>query len=90
VVRHGSHVPPASTFTFFRLARGSILASVIRIMPDGPLRVRALYVSGLFVVFFAVAVAQLIWVCETNVEPNTTGYAPKFSGSTLRIRLTLS
>jgi hypothetical protein len=58
---------------FFRLARGSILASVIRIMPDGPLRVGALYVSALFVVFYVMIVAQLVWVCEANEEPNTVG-----------------
>jgi hypothetical protein len=59
---------------FFRLSRGSILASVIRIMPRGPLRVGALYVSGLFVVFYVVVIAQFVWVCEANEEPDITGY----------------
>jgi hypothetical protein len=58
---------------FFRLSRGSILASVIRIMPGGPLRVGALYVSGLFGVFYVVIIAQYVWVCEANEEPDITG-----------------
>jgi hypothetical protein len=59
---------------FFRLARGSILASVIRIMPSGPLKVVAFYVSGLFLAFYIVAVAQFVWVCETKMLPTPTGY----------------
>ena len=74
--------------TFFRLARGSILASVIRIIPGGPLRIWALYVSGLFVVFYAVIFAQIIWVCAVHEQLNSVGYVPFFD-STLRIRLTL-
>jgi hypothetical protein len=58
---------------FLRLARGSILASVIRILPDGPLRVGALYVSGLFALFYVVILAQFIWLCEMNIEPNSAG-----------------
>jgi hypothetical protein len=74
------YMPPPASFDIyyallhsFRLARGSILASVIRIMLDGPLKTRALYVSGLFVVFYVVAIAQFIWVCWDNNEP---AYAP--------------
>jgi hypothetical protein len=70
--------------SFFRLARGSILASVIRITPGGPLRVGALCVSGLFIVLYVLIVAQLVWVCETNMELNATGYAP-FIGSDFRV-----
>jgi hypothetical protein len=60
-------------FPFSRLARGSILASVIRIMPGGLLRIAALYVSGLFVVLFAVCIAQVVWVCEMELKLNSTG-----------------
>jgi hypothetical protein len=74
-------------FSFCRLARGSILASVIRIMPGGPLRDGALYVSGLFVVFYVVIVAQIVWVCERNDQLNHAGYV-LFLCSTPRIRLT--
>jgi hypothetical protein len=70
----------------FRLARGSILASVIRIMPGGPLRIAALYVSGLFGVFYVVIVAQYIWVCVINEELNDAGYVA-FSGLIPHIRL---
>jgi hypothetical protein len=63
---------------FFRLVRGSILASVIRIMPGGPLRVGALYVAGLFIVMYCAIVAQLIWVCEANMKLNDTGYVSFF------------
>jgi hypothetical protein len=73
--------------SFCRLARGSILASVIRIMPGGPLRNVALFVSGLFVVLYGVIVAQIIWVCEMNERSNHAGYIPFFC-STSRIRLT--
>ena len=65
-----------ASFSFFRLARGSILASVIRIIPGGSLRVMALYVSGLFVVFYVVIIAQFVWVCEMNIEPNSSGCVP--------------
>ena len=57
-------------------------------MPGGPLRIAALYVSGLFVVFYMVTVAQFIWVCEMNEEPNDAGYVA-FFGSTRHIRLAL-
>jgi hypothetical protein len=60
-----------------RLARGSILASIIRIMGCGPLRVWALYASGFFVVFYVVTVAQFLWVCEVY-EPHPTGFVPFF------------
>jgi hypothetical protein len=73
-------------FQFFRLARGSILASVIRIMPCGPLRVGALYVSGLFVVFYVGTIAQFVWICEMNEDRNRAGYASFFA---LPIQLTL-
>jgi hypothetical protein len=63
-------------FSFFRLARGSILASVIRIMPGGRLRVVALYLSGSFIVLYLVVVFQFVWVCETGVERDVTGYVP--------------
>jgi hypothetical protein len=43
-------------------------------MPGGPLRVGALIVSGLFVMFYIVIVAQIVWVCQMNVESNHTGY----------------
>jgi hypothetical protein len=56
-----------------RLARGSILASVIRILLGGSLRVGALCVSGLFALFYIVIIAQLVWVCEMNTEPNSAG-----------------
>ena len=62
-----------TSFTLFRLARGSILASIIRIMSSGPLRVGALSVSGLFAVFYVVTLTQYIWVCEANIIP---GYVP--------------
>jgi hypothetical protein len=65
-------------FSFFRLARGSILASIIRIMPGGPLRVVALYVSGVFVAFYVVTVAQIVWVCEMNVQLNKAGSVPLY------------
>jgi hypothetical protein len=66
-----------ASFTLFRLARGSILASVIRIMRSGrTLRVGALCVSGLFVVFYVVCIAQFLWVCEENIAPNSAGYVP--------------
>ena len=71
-------------FTLFRLARGSILTSIIRIMSGGPLRVGALYISGLFVVFYVVIIAQFVWVCETNLELDGTGYVPSF-GSDFRV-----
>ena len=67
-----------TSFTLFRLARGSILASIIRIMSGGPLKVGALYVSGLFVGFYVVIIAQYIWVCEMNIEPTPAGYVPYF------------
>jgi hypothetical protein len=60
-----------------RLARGSILASVIRIMGSSPLKVGALYASGLFVVFYVVTVAQFLWVCEVY-EPHPTEYVTFF------------
>jgi hypothetical protein len=69
--------------SFFRLARGSILASVIRIIPGGLLRVGALCVAGLFIVMYCAIVAQLIWVCETNMKLNDTGYV-SFFGSDFR------
>jgi hypothetical protein len=47
-------------------------------MPSGPLRVGALYVSGLFLAFYIVAVAQFVWVCETNLLPTPTGYVHVF------------
>ena len=65
-------------FPFFRLARGSILASVIRIMLDGPLRVMALYVSGLFVVFYVVMFTQFISVCQRSIKPNSSEYVLVF------------
>jgi hypothetical protein len=65
-------------YLFFRLARGSILASVIRIMPGSPLRTGSLYVSGLFVVFYVVIIAQFIWVCQGNFKSSPAGYAPFF------------
>jgi NADH:ubiquinone oxidoreductase subunit 6 (subunit J) len=43
-------------------------------MPGGPLRVGALYVSGLFVIFYVVIIAQFVWVCEMNEELNSAGY----------------
>ena len=63
-------------FLSFRLARGSILASVIHIIPGGSLRVGALCVSGLFVIFYVVIIAQFIWVCQTDLEADDTGYVP--------------
>jgi hypothetical protein len=45
-------------------------------MPCGPLRIVALYVSGLFVVFYVVIIAQFVWVCEISIEPNSSGYVP--------------
>jgi hypothetical protein len=57
-------------------------------MPGGPLKTVALYVTGLFVVFYVVTVAQIVWVCEMNVQSTHTGSVPFFS-SMLRIRLTL-
>jgi hypothetical protein len=74
-----------SVIAFSRLARGSIIASIIRIMPSGPLRVGALHASRLFVVFYVVAIAQLIRVCQKNDEPHVIAYVP-FSVSTLRTR----
>ena len=75
-----AHAPSAVPFTFFslfRLARSSILASVIHIMPGGPLRVGAFFVSGLFVVLYIVIIAHFIWVCEINdEEPDGAGYVP--------------
>jgi hypothetical protein len=71
------HLRIYASFTPFRLARGSILASVIRIMRSGrTLRVAALYVSGLFVVFYVVCIAQFLWVCEENIAPDPAGYVP--------------
>jgi hypothetical protein len=72
-------IPIYVFFLFPRLARGSILASVIRIMPSGPLRVGALYVSGLFVAFSVACLAQFVWVCEMNIRPNSMGYVPIFT-----------
>jgi hypothetical protein len=57
-------------------------------MPEGPLRIGALYVPWLFVVFYIVTVAQIVWVCEMNEELSSTGYV-LFFVSTLRIHLTL-
>jgi hypothetical protein len=46
--------------SFFTLARGSILASVIRFMPGGPPRIETLSISRLLVAFSVVAVAQIV------------------------------
>jgi hypothetical protein len=87
------YVPPSYSYAIhtviyvscspFRLARGSILASIIRIMRIGPLRVGALYASGLFVVFYILIIAQFLWVCEVyvSIEPHQVGYI-SFFGST--------
>jgi hypothetical protein len=56
-------------------------------MPGGALRVVALYVSGLFVVFYVLIIAQYAWVCEMNEQPTSTGYV-RFFGATLHILLT--
>jgi hypothetical protein len=45
-------------------------------MPGDPLRVGALYLSGLFIVLYVVIIAQFVWVCETHVERGPTGYVP--------------
>ena len=87
MVRSHAAAPAGLSFTraFYRLARGSILASVIRIIPGGgSLRVGALCVSGLFIVLYVVLIAQLVWVCETNLELDGTGYVPSF-GSDFRV-----
>jgi hypothetical protein len=76
-----------SVYAFFRLARGSILASVIRIMPSNRLRVGAVYVSGLFMILYVMIMAQFVWVCQTNVEPDGSGYVPLFGSSLLRLTL---
>jgi hypothetical protein len=68
--------PCCVSFTLFRLARGSILASIIHIMRSSPLRVGALYVSGLFVVFHVVCIAQTLWLCERSIAPSHVGYVP--------------
>jgi hypothetical protein len=47
-------------------------------MPGGPLRVVALYVSGVFVAFYVVTVAQIVWVCEMNVQLNKAGSVPLY------------
>ena len=57
-------------------------------MPGGPLRVMARYASGLFVVFYFVTVAQIVWVCEMFEKSGSTGYV-LFFGFTLPIRRTL-
>jgi hypothetical protein len=75
-----------TSFSVFRLARGSILASVIRIMPVGPMRVMALYVSALLIVFCVMTIVQYVWVCQMDLKKTSTGYA-RFC-STLHIRLT--
>jgi hypothetical protein len=77
-----------TSFTPFRLARGSILASIIGIMFGGPLKIGALYVSGLFGVLYVVIIDQYIWVCETNIEPTPSRYVLFFE-SPFRILLTL-
>jgi hypothetical protein len=71
-------------FSFFRLARGSILASIIRIISCGPLRVGALYVSGLLLMLYLVTIAQIIWVCQMNEKQDHTGYV-SFCGSHFEI-----
>jgi hypothetical protein len=53
-------------------------------MPDGPLRVGALYVSGLFVVLYVAIIAQFVWICGMNEELDNTGYVP-FFGSHFRV-----
>jgi hypothetical protein len=65
-------------FPLFRLARGSILASVIRIMRGGPLRVAALYVSGLFVVLYIMIIAQFVWICQMDEKADSAGYVSFF------------
>jgi hypothetical protein len=45
-------------------------------MPGGPLRVGAFYLSGSFIVLYLMIVVQFIWVCETDVERDATGYVP--------------
>jgi hypothetical protein len=69
-------VPSCIAFSAFfalsRLARGSILASVIRIIPGGPLKAGALYVSGLFMVLYAATIAQLGWACH-NLDLDSAG-----------------
>jgi hypothetical protein len=70
-----------TSFSSSRLARGSILASVIRIMPSGLLRVGALYVSGLFMILYIMIIVEFVWVCQTSLEPDGTGYV-LFFGST--------
>jgi hypothetical protein len=71
-------------FSFVRLSRGAILASVIRIIPGGPLRSGALYVSGLFVMLYILTIAQIVWVCQMDEERDYTGYV-SFCGSHFRI-----
>jgi hypothetical protein len=67
-----SSITICTFFPFFRLDRGSILASVIRRMPCGPLRVGAFYVSGLFMVLYVVTIAQFVWGCETHMKRGPT------------------
>jgi hypothetical protein len=45
-------------------------------MSPGRLRVVALYVSGMFVVFYVVCMAQFLWVCEENIALGPAGYVP--------------
>jgi hypothetical protein len=53
----------------FRSARGSILASIVRIIPaSGRMRKVAYGACVVFALFYVVTITQFIWVCETHLQ----------------------